>query len=202
MLRFDEASHTYWSGSTRLPSVTEILKPLYGDLRFVKEDLLEYKSQLGQAVHKAVELHVLDGLDYSTLCDPVESYFLQYLKFERETNFKPMMTEVRVSSVLGYAGTFDLTGILRAKNCLVDLKTTAALSPAVKLQTAAYQKAYNDSGLGVKAEKRFALRLTPEKFVLQPYENDSQDFSGFLGFLNVYRWLKANNKTIEGLHNV
>lgn len=196
VIQFNEELHEYRLDGKRLPSVTEILRPLYGELRFVNEDLLAYKSELGKAVHKAVELHVLNGLDYSSLTSPVADYFQQYLEFEADTGFVSKATEVRVSSPLGYAGTLDLFGDLNSIGSLVDLKTTAALSPAVALQTVAYQKAMNDGGK-YHAKKRFALRLTPNKYRLQPYPNDMLDLSAFMGFLSVHRWCQANGKTIE-----
>lgn len=203
VITFDEDKHEYRVNGQRLPSVTEILRPLYGDLRFVAQDLLEYKGELGKAVHKAVELHVKGELDYSSLTSPVAEYFEQYLIFEADTGFAPLESEVRVSSPLGYAGTFDLIGNLDGKLVLVDLKTTAALSPAVALQTAAYAKAYADSmaKLNGSIEARFALRVTPDKYRLQPYKNYSQDLAGFLGFLNAHRWCQANGKTFEDMNH-
>ena len=201
LIQFDEEKHEYRVNGQRLPSVTEILRPLYGDLRFVAKDLLEYKGELGKAVHRAVELHVLGALEYSSLVSPVAEYFEQYLIFEADTGFEPIATEVRVSSPLGYAGTLDLLGMLNDKMALVDLKTTAALSPAVALQTAAYAKAVADSTTH-KVQARYALRLTPDKYRLQPYKNDTQDLAGFLGFLNAYRWCQSAGKSFGDMNHV
>jgi hypothetical protein len=195
VIQFDEALHEYRVDGRRLPSVTEILKPLYTDLRFVDKDLLDYAGSRGTAVHKAVELHVLGTLDYSSLQGEVADYFEQYLAFEADTGFQPVISELRVSSKLGYAGTLDLGGYLNGKFALVDLKTTASLSKAVALQTAAYQKAMNETS-EYKAESRFALRLGRTKYELKAYQNDSQDFASFLGFLTVHRWCSANGKSI------
>lgn len=195
VIQFNEELHEYRIDGRRLPSVTEILKPLYTDLRFVDKDLLDYAGSRGTAVHKAVELHVLGDLDYSSLQGEVAEYFEQYLLFEAETGFKPSITELRVSSKLGYAGTLDLAGYLHGKMALVDLKTTASLSKAVALQTAAYQTAMNET-TEHKAEKRFALRLARDKYRLEAYPNDKQDFASFLGFLSVHRWCAANGKSI------
>lgn len=194
MIQFDEASHTYWDGGTQLPSVTQILKPLYGDLRFVGSDLLEYKSELGKAVHKAVELHVLDYLDYGSLDPVVAEYFSQYLRFETDTGFKATGSEIIVHHSLGYAGTLDLAGNLGAFHCNIDLKTTSALSKAVALQLAGYKAAYVEMGGIQQPVRRYALRLTPNSYHLEPYNpaRDSIDFASFVGFLKVHQWCATN----------
>lgn len=213
-VEFREADHSYWLDGRRVPGVTTVLRPLYGDLRFVKQDLLDWKSALGQAVHRAVELHVLDDLVYDSLDPVVAAYFAQYLLFEVESGFKSTATEVRVLHPLGYAGTLDLLGTLPRgvgalrKNALVDIKTTAALSPAVRLQTAAYQQALVTMDEGKSGShavpQRFALRLTPDKYRLQPYETatDASDFAGFLGLFKAYQWAAANAAEIGDFSHV
>ena len=195
MIQFDAEKHEYKVNGRRLPSVTEILRPLYGDLRFVQQDVLDYKSELGVAVHKAVELHVLGGLDYGSLVSPVAEYFDQFLAFEAETGFQPLESELRVSSALGYAGTLDLAGMLRGKRSVVDLKTTAALSPAVALQTAAYQQGYRET-FGFEGTTRFALRLLPDKYRLVPF-TDASDFAVFLSLFKVHQWCATHSKAYE-----
>lgn len=204
MIDFRESDHTYWLDGKKVPGVTSILKPLYvGDFKFVKDDILEYKSELGKAVHRAVELHVKGGLDYSTVVEPVLPLFDGYLKFERESGFKMTGSELRVySQIYGYAGTCDLAGELNGKHVLIDAKTTAVLSPAVALQLAAYREAYNEarrSELKPMAQRTYALRLTPGDYRLVPYDpfSHKSDFATFMGLLHVYHWCAANKKTME-----
>lgn len=199
VILFNQERHEYQVNGRRMPSVTEILKPLYGDLRFVREDILEYKRELGVAVHKAVELHVKGGLIYSSLEGPVADYFEQYLNFEVETGFEPMASEVTVYSALGYCGTVDLVGRLNGKIIMPDLKCTAALSPAVALQTAAYRKGYAEHyGVDERHLSRASLRLTDKKYHYHPYKpiNDATDFGAFLGLLKIHQWAQANGATI------
>lgn len=195
VLTFNEELHEYRLDGRRLPSVTEILRPLYGDLRFVREDVLEYKRALGVAVHKAVELHVKGGLIYSSLEGPVADYFAQYLEWEVESGFQPIGSEVRVHSALGYAGTVDLVGLINGKLYVPDLKCTAALSPAVALQVSAYRKAYAETmQVDERQISRAALRLTANKYHFHPYKptNDASDFGAFLGLLKIAQWCRAN----------
>lgn len=203
-IEFRESDHSYWRNGQRVPGVTRILKPLYGDLRFVQQDLLDWKSALGQAVHKAVELHVLDDLVYDSLDPVVAEYFHQYLLFESESGFKATQAEVRVMHPIGYAGTLDLIGEIGERRALIDLKTTAALSPAVKLQTAAYQQALRNDLDEFDTRRRYALRLTPDKYRLEPYHpsTDAADFAGFVGLFKAYQWCAANGATVGDFSNV
>jgi hypothetical protein len=198
---FDEAKHEYRKpDGTRLPSVTEILKPLYADLRFVKQDLLDWKSEVGVAVHKAIELYTLKQLDLESIDDIVRPYFVQFVKFCADTGFVPNEAEVRVSSLFGYAGTLDLIGVLNGRKVLVDIKTTAALSPAVALQTAAYATAYNSANEHAPVRRRYALRLTPELYRLQSYDNQAADFAVFVALLKTNQWCQQNGAKQEYTH--
>lgn len=200
VIEFNEERHEYRVGGRRVPSVTEILKPLYGDLRFVREDILEYKRELGVAVHKAVELHVKGELIYSSLEGPVAAYFERYLDWEIESGFKPLHSEQKVYSPLGYAGTVDLVGFVGGRLTIIDLKCTAALSPAVALQVAAYRNAYAAT-FDTQQERlaRASLRLTDKKFHYHPYKpiNDATDFGAFLGLLKVTQWCALNGAELS-----
>lgn len=199
---FYPSNHTYWAGAKRLPSVTEILKPLMGDLRFVREDILAHKSALGQAVHKAIELHLLDDLEYSSLSPAVARYFDQFLKFQRDTGFECWSAETVVAHPMGYAGMIDAVGTIKHKAPgPFDWKTTAALSPVVAIQTAAYAVAYNESHkekISLKGT-RYALRLAIDKYRLHEYSNCElgSDFQTFASLLNLHHWCERHNKTLE-----
>lgn len=203
VILFSPERHEYQVGGRRMPSVTEILKPLYGDLRFVREDVLEYKRELGVAVHKAVELHIKGGLIYSSLEGPVAAYFEQYLEWEVDSCFRALGSEVLVYSALGYCGTVDLVGTINGKMVMPDLKCTAALSPAVALQTAAYQKGYGEHyGIDDRKIRRAALRLSSTKYHYHPYKpiNDASDFGAFFGLLKIHQWAAANGATIAEVY--
>lgn len=201
-LTFDPVKHEYWWGKQKVPGVTRILKPLYGDLRFVKQDLLEYKGELGKAVHKAVELYVLGTLDMSTVVSPVLEYLMQYILFEKQSGFKATAAEQFVYSKLGYAGQVDLVGRFpNGRTATIDVKTTAVISPAVALQLMAYKKGLEDT-TGVKVDDRYALRLTPDKYRLHQFKDDNSDLSGFVGLLSAYRWCRANGLTFEDVNHV
>lgn len=196
IITFDHTDHTYKVGGRYVPSVTQVLAPLSADYKFVNEDLLRYKSELGSAVHKAVELDAKGSLDRSTLHVNVIPYFEQWLRFVDDYKVTPIASEMRVGSVLGYAGTLDLIASIGMATYLIDIKTTARLSPAVKLQTAAYKKAYQECSPHHTNPIRAALRLTKDNYYFETemFKDDAGDLSAFCAFLNVHKWCANNNQ--------
>jgi hypothetical protein len=197
---FKPEDHTYWLGRHRLPSVTEILQPLT-DFRFVREDVLQWKSDLGRAVHRAIELHLLDDLEYDSLGGEVAQYFAQFLEFQRDSNFRAIATELVVSHPLGYAGTLDAVGVINRKVAVIDWKTTTALSPTVGLQTAAYANAVDKTPGDIPSVegRRYVLRLSTDNYKLHqiPTSKYAGDLLTFASLLRVHQWCAENSKTIN-----
>lgn len=191
--QLNEETHVYTNNGKTLPSVTQILRPLMGDLRFVKSDILEHKSQLGQAVHKAIELHLIDQLDYTSVPNIVMPYLNQFLRFEHDTKFVAVDVECVVSHPLGYAGKLDAVGRINNKLGIFDWKTTTTLSPVVALQTAAYATAHK---FGIT--ERYALRLSESNYRLHKYPASEHvsDFQTFTGLLRLHHWCETHNKEI------
>lgn len=206
---FREEDHTYWKGNTRLPSVTEILRPMV-DFRFVRDDVLQWKSDLGSAVHRAIELHLLDDLEYDSLVGDVAQYFDQFLIFEKEAKFRSLGTELIVSHALGFAGKVDCIGLFGGNKApaeaIVDWKTTAQISPVVALQTAAYALAADVDGSHDFAVcgRRYALRLSPNNYRLHRFAADTYnyDLHVFKSLLTLHKWCEKHNKPMEIPENV
>jgi hypothetical protein len=200
VLEFNETTHTYTIGGRKLPSVTEIIKPLYGMFDFVDQELLDYKAEVGTAVHKAIELHIKNQLDIESVQSPVFEYFNQYLKWQAQSDWHSDLSEVRISSLLGYAGTLDIVArnIKTSQTAIIDIKCTAGLNKqAVDLQTAAYAQGYSEqSKIPASTMRRFSLRLTPEKYVFTEHNNPA-DFSVFLAFLKIKQYSTANNLKVK-----
>ena len=83
---FDEERHEYWLEGRKLPSVTQIMKPLTDAyLARVPRDTLERKRQIGQAVDAAITLDVLGTLDEeSVFSAPWCGYFQGWRNFLRD----------------------------------------------------------------------------------------------------------------------
>lgn len=186
MIHFDANTHTYTAGGVVVPSVTQALSAV-SEYAGVPHHVLEKARQLGTAVHKAVELKLQDRLDESSMDPDVAARFYQFWRWFRAGDFEVEDTEERVySEKYGFAGTLDLSGKLRGKPALIDVKTTSKLMVTVGPQTAAYEKAKNEQDGTRKKFQRYALMLHEDSFRLEPLTSPS-DWSVFLACLTIHK---------------
>lgn len=191
-LTFDEAKHEYRFDGRVVPSVTQVLKPLYS-FDHIPPEVLERKRNLGTAVHKAIELDLANDLDHASLVEAVLPYFQAWQRFNADFAPRNAQSEVRVYSTHGYAGTVDLICESPDQRLWVlDFKTSTDVGPAVALQTAAYAEAYNNMGLDLRTPQRGAIHLKPDgTYKLYPY-TDRKDWPTFLACLTLHNWRKNN----------
>jgi len=136
-LRFESSSHSYWLGSRRLPSVTQILHEagLCGDI----DERVD--MSVGTEVHRITAVWDKERkVDY----DPVvySGYFDAWIKFLREIPFliDPEGIETPIADKeFGFAGTPDRTGLIDGKFGLIEIKTGPP-KPWHHLQMAGYVK--------------------------------------------------------------
>lgn len=190
-LRFDAGTHAYTLDGQCLPSVTQVLAPLY-DFSRVRDDVLEAKRALGQAVHLACQLDDEGDLDESSLDDAVRPYLGGYRLFKSQKLTRVVAAEYRVHhAVLRYAGTLDLLADIDGDRSLIDFKTPLVINPAVGLQTEAYRHALPPSLLHDAPERpvrRFALQLKADgKYRLHEF-SDPNDWPTFAAALTLFRW--------------
>lgn len=194
MLTFDRDTHTYrWNGSpvVNVTRITEGLNSYAG----VPADILARAADRGDAVHYATELFDQDDLDLESLPDEIRGYLGAWIEFRADTGFIPTHIEQRVfSAKFRYAGTLDRAGTFRnlkgvkpADLCLLDIKATASIMPAVGPQTAAYATAFAEH-VGVAVRHRFAVQLKPNGTYHLQHLTDSTDFSVFASALSIYAW--------------
>ena len=184
-LAFDPTAHRYtWNGA-RIPSVTQVLGPLF-DWTKVPPALLEHKRQIGTVVHTAIHMELTGGVDLSSIHPQALPYFDAWRRFRDECSFEPVLVEYRVcSDELGedhrYAGTLDEWGYLQGCQALIDWKTSMLLNyDAVGAQTAAYLKALVRSGIGALSDKRFALKLGADgRYELERFRKLDDDWQRF-----------------------
>ncbi len=190
-LIFEESEHVYTYDGEVIPSVTQVINPLY-DLSNIPKDILEYKSTLGTAVHLATELFDNNDLDESSLSPALIPYVNAWIKFITDTDVEILSIENRVFHPLyKYAGTLDRGVILNNKRAIIDIKCVAQLGPHVGVQLAGYLEAKNKELTKAKHyTHRYAVQLKPDgTYRLEPYTNKS-DFSVFVGCLNLMKWRK------------
>lgn len=188
-LVFDAEAHTYWLGSERLPSVTEIIKPLQ-DFGSVPAFILERKAWIGTVVHATTELY--DRGELAEYDPEIEGYLEAWRKFT--TDYQPEWTgiEMRVHHPrFGYAGTIDRFGFINGELTVVDLKTSAQLYPEVAIQLAGYAMAAPREDAVIP--DRMAVRLTADgDYETESYPDERGDCDVFLNCLAIYRWREAH----------
>lgn len=189
-LTFDEEQHVYRYRGAVVPSVTEIMGPLF-NFGMVPGATWEYASDRGTKVHEACSLFVLDLLDEEALDPALVPYVDAFRTFLKVSRFACQYSEFRLHhATLGYAGTADLFGSFdRRRLACVDIKTVATLSPVTGIQLAAYSAAW-DVGMpaGTRVKERYALQLRGDgTYRLHPYTR-ADDLACFKGLLALYRW--------------
>lgn len=192
-LQFDEDSHTYRVDGHVVPSVTQIIAPLYS-FDGIPESVLNAKRDLGKAVHLACEYDDQDDLDDDSLTPEVLIRVEAYRKFKRDVKPVVLLNEQKLySPKYKFAGTIDRRYLIEGLEWTVDLKTTASMSAAVGIQLAAYDRLVGDSGTR-NGSKMGALQLNGDgTYKLYPF-TDASDFPVFLSLLNIHNWRVKNAK--------
>lgn len=204
--RFEEATHSYFLGTEKLPGTTSILS-LLGGYESVPKKLLEVAAARGTAVHKVTELDDAGTLDYASLSDELTGYLLGWHKFKAEK--KPIMLDAEVAGYhprLKYAGTRDRRIVIGKKVGILDIKSSYMLMPTTGPQTAAYKEIWNETApKDEQVKHRWGLKLTKDgDYQLHEY-TDALDLNTFISCLNVWRFMQRHNpkkiQTIEEYQN-
>ena len=138
-VNFREEDHTYHVGGHRVPSVTELLKPVtrYGD-----GDNIE-AMRLGSDVHEATALDDYNDLDEESVPSHVWPYVHAWRVFLATREYVVQEIERTVyNPALRYAGTLDRVLVKDGKAYLADIKTGSD-APWHALQLYAYREAYD-----------------------------------------------------------
>lgn len=190
-----EDDHTYWLGYRRLPSVSEIIRPVC-NYDGIREDVLERKSDIGRATHLLCEWHDKRvKIDPKSIDDEVRPYFSAWKDFTRVMKPKWLVIEEMRSDVTQqYAGTMDRFGIINGAMWLIDIKTVAKLQPATGLQTAAYTNLLTCEERTAQTGllRRGAVKLNKNgKWEMLEYKNP-RDLTVFMGLLALTNWRIEN----------
>ena len=150
-LLFFDTGHKYTLDGEELPSVSEVTRfisrEVYGD---IGQYNLDRAAERGTAVHKATE--ILDKYGTVEISTDIEPYIKAYIMFRKEHDCKWELIEAaRYDPDRRYAGTLDRLGTVDGELAIVDIKTTAVISPAhKKIYTAAlnlYRRMFPERGI-------------------------------------------------------
>jgi hypothetical protein len=163
----------------------------------VNKEILEAARVKGKFVHLATEFYDLGTLDDATVHETIRPYLDSWIRFRKDTGFKPQVIEEMVfSKKYGYAGTVDRIGLFNNVKTVVDIKS-GELTPAAAPQTSAYLNAYNeDKSPKDKAKDRLIVQLRKDGTYRLPKKSfySKDDFSIFLACLAIRNWRARHGK--------
>ena len=143
---FEDEKHAYCYQGRKLPSVTQILKPVTEPFyRLIDPVTLRNAADRGRAVHECLEFYVQDDLDESSILPEWVPYLDAFKTFCATFKPKFLATEQKLACS-EFAGTIDVVCEIDSEIWVIDYKTTKALLPGVALQTAAYELLARGSG--------------------------------------------------------
>lgn len=185
---FDEEQHIYTLNGMRLPSVTQLMRPLtliaYDG---VSIGAMSEAADRGTRAHSQVEAIVKYGI--AEFDDDTEGYITAFQAFNEA--FKPvwLASEYRCyHKVLRYAGTIDLIGYVQSDDSngvdVVDVKTTAAFHRVMlDCQLSAYAEMLKSHG--VKVRNRYGLQLMKDgRYRFERLEDGYKTFIHCMAIMN------------------
>ena len=185
---FRESDHTYWEGTIRYPSVTEILQA-EGLVDTTWFD--EWSRTKGTYVHRAIELYNKGELLEKDLDERLAPYLDAWRRFKENSDIDIIDSELVVySEIWQYAGTLDIFCRINRENSIIDLKS-GAVNAVTALQLAGYAMTFDNYyciklyGLSLKGGRPSIVAFT-----------DPADFTIFQAIVGIYHY-KLNNGIIK-----
>ena len=162
MIEFLDEPHLYLKDGILVKSVTQILQLIFPDkYKGINKTVLNRKAKFGTEGHTIIEnLDVSDLEKAKEKVLKIENKDLQicireYLRLVKENEIVPLEQEQIISYKYLFCGTLDMTGIVKGKNCLLDIKFTSELDKEyLSWQLGMYQLAK-----GVEYDKCYCIWL-------------------------------------------
>lgn len=163
--------HRYTDAAGRIiPSVTQVFGLLsMTNFEFINREVLARKSQIGVAVHSAIQFLCEGVLDWDSVATEAMNYVVAGESWIRDQGFTSLEQEGQGICTLptgaAYGYSYDHLGTMvykgRLRHVILDLKTTTQTSPTWKLQTSAYAMAAPKLPAGERY-LRCILQLKPD----------------------------------------
>lgn len=177
-LTFEDEGHIYRVDGREVPSVTGVIRDVYGDLVWPWRS--EFALERGKRVHEAMHLWILKDLDAKKLSPYIAGFVAGGIRFLSETGFEIRASEHRMySAIYDVAGTLDLVGVLDRKSTIADFKTGEP-GWATGPQTAAYAQQWQEE-TGEVIRQRLGVQLHEDgNYSLVRYANFKDDLGDFV----------------------
>lgn len=160
-LEFDEERHIYSYNGIKVPSVTQIMKPLSSDAYgSIPKATLDKAAERGTRVHNAIEIFTNYGFEDAS--DDAIPFFEAFKDWYNLRKPEVLATELKLfhSSYI-YAGACDLLCEIDGVPTLVDYKTTSTVQDKLcGVQLEAYSRALAD--MGFKVQNKMILHLSKD----------------------------------------
>lgn len=188
-IEFRAQDHSYRLNGVAVPSVTQIIKPLY-DFSYVNKKVMQSAQDFGTAVHETCDLYDKDDLVIDTLDVNLRPYLDAWIKFKKDFCVKDgAPSEMIVHSELHrYAGTLDKIFWYNKKHYIVDLKTSVLDYRQTRVQLSGYKIAAQEMKLIPRKSEEFTVRLRGDGDYRVGKACSFIDEVCFLSLINVNRW--------------
>jgi hypothetical protein len=162
-------------------------------------------ANLGTRIHDAAQA----GMRLDKAPADIAPFLRWYLEWVADSQIDIKLTERQVwNEGIGYAGTFDMLGIMKKQVWLIDLKTGKGTYPEHALQLEAYAQAefvgeddiidQPATDLLQQVAGRAILHLRPDGYSFKIVPASERTWIAFRGLLAFARW-QYENPTIDGL---
>jgi len=187
---FDELTHTYKIKDRAVPSVTQVIKGLFG--QYQRKDA-QWFMERGSAVHLAIHLMVTGKLDWDTVDPQITGYLNAFQNFLVETKYQPFMSEIRMyDKKLMFAGTADMV-LLDDHDELVLADFKSTITPVADLQLGGYSYLWHETH-SQKIHHLCAIELSDSgKYSMRWVQDPKKVKRIFISCLEIYNWKILNN---------
>lgn len=188
-LEFNEEKHEYFLENVLIPSVSEIIKPIYQNVyKNVYERILENAAERGTKVHRAIEF--ISKYNFEKFDDEILGYIEAYKKFKKDyNNWTLKHSELRTyHKSLLYGMTIDQCYETPEGIVICDIKTAkTAQKKAWSVQLSAYKAGFESQYS--KVSKIVALQLFENgKYKVHDLKDN---FQIFLYCLEIHKFWRA-----------
>jgi len=171
MLRFEPSTHTYYFNEKRIPSVSEIMRPMSkANYDMIPPHILENARARGVKVHEAIEAYEQIGIEPED--EEVRLYFDNYLKVKAKNKFEVVKSEIMLTNGR-YAGTIDQIILANEVLSINDVKNTSKIhKDMLGVQLYAYRELARYNGLDIQG--CYVTHLTKKRGVMREIEPDEK----------------------------
>lgn len=189
---YNDDEHRYWIDGKEALSVTQLLK-LNGIAPDLGSFYTEESRKRGTAVHLAAELiskGVQDLEDYED--SPYYLWIKGFCQFREDYSLKPLAIEKMVGNATWLvAGRFDLAGMVKGIETLIDLKTGSKMRHH-GVQLAGYNLLDGGNRVRPRAVLQVSNKPSKGRYYNVSYFNDASDYDCFAGAAALTSWKRLN----------